>query len=102
MTMRPEVKELMALGPFPTSQSVDLSVIALQEKLLHSIERPLSRDEADLMVGLFGPDDYFGLAWTLLHLLETAPGGAVCSAPEPGANDWVRELWERIERARGL
>ena len=24
--------------------------------------------------GVFGPDECFGLAWSILHLIETAPG----------------------------
>ncbi|MDB6032726.1 MAG: hypothetical protein JWM16_3064, partial [Verrucomicrobiales bacterium] len=26
------------------------------------------------LVKVFGPDDYYGLAWSLLHLIESAPG----------------------------
>jgi hypothetical protein len=33
----------------------------------------VSGEEAGALARLFGPDDCFGLAWTLVHLIESAP-----------------------------
>ena len=58
--------------------------------------RPVTDDEAALLIRCFGPDDCFGLAWTLLHLIETAPGRLPLKAePSPAENEWVRRLWDR-------
>jgi hypothetical protein len=40
-----------------------------RERLLHAIARPVSDEEAQLLVTCFGNDNCFGLAWTLLHLV---------------------------------
>lgn len=96
--IRPEVLRLSSRGPFPgESEASDRELRDLQE-LLAAIRPPLSREEADLLLGNFGADDCFGGAWTLLHLLETTPGGAVKEAPPPEANEWIRRLWDRAHR----
>jgi hypothetical protein len=51
-----------------------------REDLLALIEPPLTREEAMAMLQCFGTDDAFGLAWSVLHLIESAPGGAPISA----------------------
>jgi hypothetical protein len=47
------------------------------------------------LVKLFGPDDCLGLAWTLLHLIETAPGWPVESALVGLEGEWIDRLRER-------
>jgi hypothetical protein len=44
-----------------------------QEELLRSIVSPVTDDEARALITLLGPDDYFGGAWTVVHLFESAP-----------------------------
>jgi hypothetical protein len=36
------------------------------------------------MPGVFGNDDYFGVTWSLLHLIETAPHVPVDEQPARG------------------
>jgi hypothetical protein len=72
--IRTAVKELEALGKFPISEKAQQNTLRQQETILAGIERPLSPEEARVLVRLFGPDTYYGLAWTLLHLIETTPG----------------------------
>lgn len=98
MTVRTDVAALAALGPLP-DESADEFTIARHQVYLSKIRPPVSDEEAALLIGLFGPDDCYGLAWTLLHLVETAPGGVpLTSEPDDDANEWLRHLWARSHR----
>lgn len=59
-----------------------------------------TRPACPLLAG-FGPDDCYGLAWTLLHLIETAPGAQTAEYPADSDNPWVQQLRRRVENARG-
>jgi len=98
MPVRSEVEELVSLGPLPDA-GTDESEIAAHEAILTKIERPVSDEEAGLLVDLFGPDDCYGLACTLLHLIESAPGGIpLTKKPDVSDNEWRRRLWDRSHR----
>ena len=74
--VRDEVRELLKLGPPPSEEALIRNPSPFLEKyeqLLSSIEKPVTDEEAKLLTGLFGVDGCFGLGWTLLHLIETAP-----------------------------
>jgi hypothetical protein len=43
-------------------------------------------------VGLFGPDDCFGLEWSLVGLVETAPGWPLADCLENTDNEWIQGL----------
>lgn len=98
MSVRSEVLRLVALGPLPDASQATESDLKLRAEIIEAIHPPISREEADALLGCFGGDDCFGIAWTLLHLLETTPGGAVRDAPRPDANEWVHRLWARAHR----
>ncbi|XMA39044.1 hypothetical protein O1157_27230 [Streptomyces albogriseolus] len=55
--------------------------------------------EARALLTCFGPDDCYGLAWSLLHLVETGPGPAFTADPGPDANEWHRRLFLRAANA---
>jgi hypothetical protein len=98
MSIRREVEDLIALGPLPDT-SADEEVIAPHQVRLQKINRPVSQEEAVLLIRLFGPDDCYGLAWTLLHLIESAPGGVpLWAKPSASDNEWLHRLWERSHR----
>jgi hypothetical protein len=97
--MRQEVTELCRLGAFPPSHAVDLAVIKKQQYFLLSIERPVSNDEAQALMSLFGPDDYYGLAWTVLHLVESAPGWPLWDCLKDTSKEWIQTLRRRLENA---
>jgi hypothetical protein len=100
MVIRREVEELVKLGPFPDSEASEEEDLQRREDLLALIEPPLTREEAMAMLRCFGPDEAFGLAWSVLHLVESAPGGAPISAePHESENEWIRRLWDRRVRA---
>ena len=98
--MRPEVAELVALGPFPAEDAASDEDVERREALVRGITPPLTDEEARAMVTLFGPDDFYGGAWTLLHLIETAPGWPLEDALLNEDNEWIRRLRKRLQNAR--
>ncbi|MDO9029910.1 MAG: hypothetical protein Q7V09_05710 [Hydrogenophaga sp.] len=96
--MREEVKALVALGQFPIEQGAIPGVVERHEHALKSIAKPVSDDEARALVKVFGPDDCFGLAWSLLHLIETAPGWPIKIAIVDANPLWADELKDRCVR----
>ena len=101
-SVRQSVRLLVQAGRLPSEAGADPENIRKFEVLLHSIERPLSDDEACLLVGVFGSDGCFGLASSLLHLIETAPGWPIESCLKDEASDWVSELRARSVRGGRL
>jgi hypothetical protein len=95
--MQPVVIELVKLGPLPSSIKPDLVNLEKFQTLLMKIEQPISDDDARALVKLFGPDDSFGLAWTLLHLIETAPGWPLEDVLDESGNEWVDRLKQRAK-----
>jgi hypothetical protein len=102
--VRPEVQRLVELGALVGEREAveggDDAQRALErhEKLLLGIPTPVTDAEAVLLLSSFGPDGCFGLAWTLLHKIETAPHSPVRTKPAATANEWVRLLWDRSHR----
>jgi hypothetical protein len=98
VNVRESVIEFVKLGPLPDS-SASAEKIALHQVRLARIKPPVTDEEAELLAKCFGPDDCFGLAWTLLHLVESAPGRIpIKSRPSPQDNEWLRLLWDRSHR----
>ncbi|MEH0937535.1 hypothetical protein [Micromonospora psammae] len=100
MTTRAEVREFCRHGPLPSEQDDSPHVDAdleKREQLLHAIALPVTDEEARLLTTCFGDDNCFGLAWTLLHLVESAPAPPVTSEPPDGSNPWIIKLWIRYQ-----
>lgn len=96
--MRPEINSLLRLGPLPAEGRASVERIHEIQTLLQSIARPVSDDEARALVSLFGPDDCYGLAWTMLHLIETAPNWPLIDCLEVQGDEWVTSLRDRAAR----
>ena len=97
-SIREAVTELVKLGPLP-DEKTDIAdgVIERYEELLHSIARPVSRAEAEALVMLFPPNGCFGLNWTLLHLIETAPSWPLLDAIEECPSvEWKQRMMDRV------
>ncbi|MFD5633415.1 hypothetical protein ACFWJM_04590 [Streptomyces sp. NPDC127077] len=64
--MRPEVQLFVADGPLPdwdgSEEEIDRRCQQLEE-----IPRPVTAEEAAALAACFGPDDCYGVAWTLLR-----------------------------------
>jgi hypothetical protein len=92
--MRDEIEALRTLGPLP-DEGADEAQIATYEELLNRISAPISDEEAVALLPLFGIDDCYGLSWTMLHLIESAPGWPLVSALHDGSNEWIQRLKHR-------
>ena len=91
--------KLVDNGPLPDSDA-DEKTIVRAEHLLAAVVPPITAAEAVLLVELFGQDECYGLAWTLLHLIETAPRSPLQAPPGAGSNEWKLRLWNRSTRRR--
>ena len=67
---------------------------------IDSLSGPPTSEEALALLDLFPSDEStsFGLAWSILHLVESSPYWPVRSALDD-RNWWVTQLRERAERA---
>jgi hypothetical protein len=96
--IRQEISELYALGALPSEDGADPEHIGKYEDIIRIITSPVTNDEACLLVNLFGSDDCFGLASSLLHLIETAPGWPLKECLNNSDNEWIVELRNRAIR----
>jgi hypothetical protein len=97
--VREPVVRFVGMGPLPSAGSASEEELKEREHLLALIERPLSDDEARELIKTFGPDDCYGLAWTVLHLIETAPGWPIVECLDDMSNEWWARL--RMRAVRG-
>ncbi len=106
--MRDEIKQLLALGPLPSTDEVMAAPEQFEnklksfEKLTQAITRPVTDEEACALVTLFGPDECFGGAWALVHLIETALGWPIKECLKNERNEWVKFLKDRAIRGGRL
>ena len=96
--IRDEIVELNALGPLPSEDSADIELLRKYETLIKAITRPITDDEARVLVRLFGQDGCFGLASSLMHLIETSPGWPLEDCLRVDDNEWVIEMRNRCIR----
>ncbi len=100
--MRPEIKRLLLLGPLPSENVASVDHLGLIEAELRSVVKPLTDEEARAMVTLFGSDGCFGVAWSFLHLIETAPGWPIADCLTNLENEWVISLRDRAIRGGAM
>ena len=103
--IRPEIEELERLGPLPADDDdypgIDRRLFDV-EHLLAAVDPPVTVEEARVLAALFPRDGgtCYGLAWSLLHLIETLDAddlGAVVT----GVNSaqWRKMFEQRLENA---
>jgi hypothetical protein len=95
--MRTLVTQLVALGQLPSEQEAAAPQVQEFEQVIQKIAPPLTKEEALALLSVFGQDGCFGLAWSLLHLIETAPGWPYPEARLRAANPWVKSMLERAK-----
>ncbi|ADV62992.1 hypothetical protein Isop_2418 [Isosphaera pallida ATCC 43644] len=97
--MRPEIHQLVGKGRLPSSTS-SIPIIEEWQTALEKIKPPLSDEEAVALSKLFpnSEDECFGLAWTLVHLVETAPSWPIQACLQDKSNPWI----VRLRQAAGL
>ena len=92
------------MGPPPSSDAaVRENLRELVDKyqtLLESVQKPVSDEEARALVTLFGPDDFFGIVWPLVSLIESAPGWPLEDCLKDSDNEWIRLLRQRLENSK--
>jgi hypothetical protein len=93
--MQQAISALLILGPLPSSAAAAVLTMQAFEEQLSKVQTPVTDEEACALMKLFGPDDCLGLAWTLLHLIETASGWPIESALVGLEGEWIDRLRER-------
>ncbi len=92
------IMRIKAAGPFPASSEATIEQVDEYERLINAIQQPLSLEEAEVLLRTFGPDDFFGAAWTLLHLIEKTDLPTSMQPPADLSNEWVDRIWQRQQR----
>jgi hypothetical protein len=95
--MRIEIVELANLGQLPSSSS-QVERIMNWQAILEAIVPPVSNDEAAVLAELLPSteDDCFGLAWSLVHLIESSPGWPIPSCLDRHGHPWIEILKLRL------
>ncbi|WP_448318216.1 hypothetical protein [Streptomyces sp. CO7] len=96
--MRPEVQAFVDAGPLPDEDAAEEEIQQRTDEFL-AIARPVTGEEARALLACFGPDDCYGVAWSLLHLIETGPNPVLTVRPAPDANEWHHRLFDRAVNA---
>lgn len=96
--MRNEVLDLLKLGKLPDSNVADPIFLEKFQVMLGRIIPPVTESEARAMAELFGSDDCYGIAWSLLHLIETSVKSDWSSAASSAGSEWI----DRIVRRRAI
>jgi hypothetical protein len=100
--MRESVTRLVSKGQMPPEASASEEAVDELYAFINAIQPPVSDDEAKALFNVYPATEEtcYGIAWTLLHLIETCPN--VCSIVNavPEGNPWVQQMKERCERSR--
>ena len=98
--IRPELTALRDFGVSLSASRLDDEKLAKAEMLLNSLDEQevLNADELAILVSLFGEDDCYGLAWTMIHIIEKSPMWLPSEFPLITGNRWHNLLLERASR----
>lgn len=103
--LRPGVTELVALGRMATDEQADTEPLRADrwEAVVGELyeQRDVTDEEATALVGLFPEDDSnsYGVAWTLVHVVESAPGWPLPAALAQAGGPWADVLRQRLANA---
>lgn len=98
--MQDAIRRLVDLGPLPSEATEDVAFLQLWQRTLETVAPPIDNEEAKALCTLFGVDECFGAAWTLVHLIETSPTLPDDIRAPAGAEYWVEMLRDRDFRAK--
>ena len=98
--IRDSVREVLTHERLPSSDEAiaDPSRLGNLQAAIEAIDPPVSDDEARALLGMLGDDECFGLAWALVHLIETAPSWPDWDALHVAPGEWPAFLEARAER----
>jgi hypothetical protein len=97
-SVRAEIAELEKLGPLPSEDEAEVAQLKRIEAIYRTIAKPITDNEARVLVELFGPDGCYGAASSFMHLIETAPGWPLKDCLAQLNNEWKIELRNRATR----
>ena len=104
--IRPEIEGLERLGPLPADDDDDPGIdrrLFDVERLLAAVDPPVTVEEARVLAALFPRDGgtCYGLAWSLLHLIETLGVDDGLREVVPGVDSaqWRKMFEQRLENA---
>lgn len=68
-----EIEKLAKLGPMPdeSDDNANSELVDEYAYLINSIKKPISLEEAKVLIKLFPPIALYGVEWSLLHLIES-------------------------------
>lgn len=94
------VRAILDITPTLVEQ-LDLPQFEAVEKLLSSLVLPLSRDDVRALVSLLPADGdtAYGLNWSILHLVEAAPGWPHWEVLQFQKGEWIDRLIHRLANA---
>jgi hypothetical protein len=95
--MQPSIQKLASLGGLPSADDANPDFLEKFQNLLITVHRPVTDKEAETLVGLLGPDDCYGLAWTMIHIIEEAPGWPLSEAINKANREWAEVLLARAK-----
>lgn len=98
MSVRPEIFNLYKISPLPSEENSTPESIRPYEELVRAIIPAIRDEEAGLLVKVFGEDDCFGLASSLVQRIETAPNWPIFELLTNIENPWIVELIRRSKR----
>src|SRR5688500_2238758 len=102
MRVRDEIRAIAALGVMPGDLSADEATVERWGQAVDAIVRPVTDEEAVVLMNALPREGYtcFGLAWSLLHALETAPGyGPDLVSRSTVTGEWRERLLNRLRNA---
>lgn len=100
--LRPAVVALVTLGRLPTDAQADAEPARADrwESLVGALQAdgPVTDAEATALAALFPEDDSdgYGVAWTLLHVVESAPGWPSAAGLAALDGPWADVLRRRV------
>jgi hypothetical protein len=99
--VRQAFQDLVSLGPLPANDALDAQFAQRYEEAIESLPPTPTAEEAAALVDLLPSDEgtAFGLAWSIVHVIEASPAWPVPKALDD-RNVWVTRLRERCEGHR--
>ena len=103
--IRSEIRDLEHLGPLPTDDDdypgIDQKLLDFELRLA-AIDPPITMEEAQILASLFPEDGStgYGLAWSLLHLIETLNiNDLKMIVPAIRSEEWRNDFKQRMKNA---
>ncbi|MEO6938253.1 MAG: hypothetical protein ABI171_23195 [Collimonas sp.] len=95
LNVRKEIEEMKSLGALPSEDDANVELLKKYDNLYRAVSKPITDQEARVLIELFGPDGCFGLASSIMHLIESAPGWPLKDCLSILDNEWKVELRNR-------